>query len=249
MAKDAAKLMVEFGFTELEAEIYLFLLGASPSTGYKVAKGIRKPAANTYKALQTLAAKGAILVEEGAVQQVSAVGYPELLDRIEREFSKRQVAARKAFQAYESPTTEEGVFQVGGWEAAIQRATELLAAATSEVLAVGDLSDLAEGLRQVSARGVSVLVASELPIGIAEEFHLGGLQGSLLLSIDSKNVLIAHATDGIWISRPNLVSLLTGSIRAQVQVAEIMQRLEEGAGGNRIARVLNVTRSGKADKN
>ena len=67
MAKDAAKLLVEFGFTDLEAEIYLFLLGSSPTTGYRVAKGIRKPAANTYKALQTLATKGAILVEDGGV--------------------------------------------------------------------------------------------------------------------------------------------------------------------------------------
>lgn len=249
MAKDAAMLLVEFGFTELEAEIYLYLLGASPSTGYKVAKGIRKPAANTYKALQTLAAKGATLVEDGAIQQVSALPYAELLDRLEREFSKRQSAARKAFQAYEAPTVEEGVYQLGSWESVIQRATELLNAASSEVIAVGDLADLATSLKQVAGRGVSVLIASEAAVGTEEEFRVGGFKLSLLLSVDGKHVVLAHAAEGMWISRPGLVGLLSGSIRAQAQVAEIVQRLEEGAGGNRIARVLNVTRSGKADKN
>ena len=58
--------LVSFGFTALESEIYVFLLSHSPATGYRVAQGINKPAANTYKALQTLQSKGAILVEESA---------------------------------------------------------------------------------------------------------------------------------------------------------------------------------------
>ena len=65
--------LVPFGFTALESEIYVFLLGESPATGYRVAQGINKPAANTYKAIQTLQSKGAILVEEGSSRFCRAV--------------------------------------------------------------------------------------------------------------------------------------------------------------------------------
>jgi sugar-specific transcriptional regulator TrmB len=249
MAKDAAKLLVEFGFTDLEAEIYLFLLGSSPTTGYRVAKGIRKPAANTYKALQTLATKGAILVEDGSVQQVRAIPYHTLLDRLERDFSKRQAAARKAFQSFEVPTTEEGVFQIAHWEAMVQFAIELIGGASSEVLALGDLSDLGSALTTAAGRGVSVVVASTTPIGIAEEVKVAGLQQSISVLIDGKNYLAFRGDQGIWVSKQVAAQQLGEALRAQIQVAEITERLEEGAGANRIARVLNVTRPGKAEKN
>jgi len=50
----AAELLVPFGFTNLESEIYVFLLGESPATGYRIAQAIGKPAANTYKAIESL---------------------------------------------------------------------------------------------------------------------------------------------------------------------------------------------------
>lgn len=246
MAKDAANLLVEFGFTELEAEIYLYLLGASPSTGYGVAKGIKKPAANTYKSLQTLSKKGAILVEEGPTKQVSAVPYSELLDRLEREFAKRQASARKAFRSFSVPGTEPGVYQLSAWEGVVQRATELIVGSSTEVLAVGQLSDLASVLKLAADRGVTVQVAAISAIGLVEEFKTA--ETGLALGIDGHHVIFAQDSEGLWISKPEMVAKLIAGIRAQIQVAEIVHRLEEGAGGKRIAKVLNLTRPGKAEE-
>ena len=60
------ELIREFGFTALEAEIYVYLLQESPATGYKIAKGIGRSFTNVYKAISALRSKGAILVDEGS---------------------------------------------------------------------------------------------------------------------------------------------------------------------------------------
>ena len=57
--------LVALGFTGLESEIYSLLLRESAVTGYRIAKGLRKPAANVYKAIEALEAKGAVMVDQG----------------------------------------------------------------------------------------------------------------------------------------------------------------------------------------
>ncbi len=49
--------MKHLGFTGAEAQIYVFLLQHSHSTGYEISKGAGLPRANTYQALETLVAK------------------------------------------------------------------------------------------------------------------------------------------------------------------------------------------------
>ena len=69
----AVESLQELGFTETEALAYAGLVPISPATGYRVAQAIGKPAANTYKALESLEAKGAVLVESGAVRPLAAI--------------------------------------------------------------------------------------------------------------------------------------------------------------------------------
>lgn len=49
--------LMPLGFTETEALAYCELQRAGPSTGYRIAQGIGKAQANTYKALSTLVQK------------------------------------------------------------------------------------------------------------------------------------------------------------------------------------------------
>ena len=81
---ESVEVLSELGFTNLEAEIYAFLLQESPVTGYRIAQAIGKPAANTYKAIQTLELKGAVIVDEGSSRMCRAVSADELLNRLGR---------------------------------------------------------------------------------------------------------------------------------------------------------------------
>ena len=88
----------ELGLTDLEASIYVQLLGTKASTGYAIAKAIAKPVANVYKALTTLEKKGAIYVEEGSNRLCSAVPAEELLDAMERNFKGNKEKAVQMFK-------------------------------------------------------------------------------------------------------------------------------------------------------
>ena len=64
-----AQALVNMGFTALEAEIYTFIVGEPGVTGYRVAQAIGKPAANTYKSLESLGRKGALVFTETLVNR------------------------------------------------------------------------------------------------------------------------------------------------------------------------------------
>src|SRR5215813_11412219 len=93
---DATAALVELGFTALEAEIYTWLAGETSATGYRIAQGIGKPVANTYKAIESLHNKGAILIEEDENRLCRAVPAGELLRALERGFASRRDHAARA---------------------------------------------------------------------------------------------------------------------------------------------------------
>src|SRR6185369_9415584 len=91
--------LVPFGFTELESAAYTFLLRESPATGYRVAQGIGRAVANTYKAIESLRLKGAVMIEQAEGKLIRAVPPDELLGSLEAEFSRRRRSAARALSS------------------------------------------------------------------------------------------------------------------------------------------------------
>jgi len=76
--------LIKLGFNRLEAEVYLTLTRESPLTGYRIAQILNKAAANTYKALESLEKKGAVVAEETpTVKQYAAIPVSDYLDQLE----------------------------------------------------------------------------------------------------------------------------------------------------------------------
>src|SRR5580658_1612581 len=109
---DPVHSLADLGFTNLEAEIYAFLLQESPATGYRIAQAIGKPAANTYKAIQTLEQKGAVIVEDGASRMCRAVSSDELLSRLTREFESKRISALTSLSALNHVSSDERIYQM-----------------------------------------------------------------------------------------------------------------------------------------
>src|SRR5262249_37024015 len=107
MPEDAIPSLTGLGFTELEAEVYIALLRASPATGYRVAQSIGRPVANTYKAIESLQHKGAVLVDEGASRLCRAVPAEELLAQLERTFRRRRQTAADALASLQAPPDDD----------------------------------------------------------------------------------------------------------------------------------------------
>lgn len=153
--------LVSLGLTALEGEVYTLLLRESPATGYRVAQALGKPAANTYKALESLARKGAVLVDEGANRQCRAVPSEEWLNQLERQFSARKQEASEALAGLCSSSYDDRIYQLTSRAQVLERCRAMLERCRH--VAVMDIfptlvPGLCEDIETAAARGVEVVV-------------------------------------------------------------------------------------------
>jgi len=134
VTKQGVRALTELGFTGIEAEVYTFLLKESPATGYRIAAGIGKPAPNSYKAVESLAAKGAVIIDDGENRLCRAVPPEELLGRMARRFETTRDRAFKALTTLRVPTGDDRVYQLKSREQVFARARAMLARASEIVL-------------------------------------------------------------------------------------------------------------------
>lgn len=161
--------LVNLGLTRLEAEIYAHLLQESPATGYRIAAGIGKPAANTYKAIDTLAAKGAIIVDEGQSRLCRAVAPDELLGHLERTFKARRDQALDSLSSLPVSPSDDRVYQIKSTDQVLERCRQMIGGAEQIVLAdlfPEALEDLAAELQAAAARGLRVAVKAYRPVAL-----------------------------------------------------------------------------------
>lgn len=158
---EAIQPLVDLGFNALEAAVYAFLLREAPATGYRVARAIGKPAANTYKAIESLVGKGAALVDDGESRLYRAVPPEELLSRLERRFEARKKTALAALKKLRPATGDDRVYQLRSAESVIERARRMLARARHVALLdlfPESLEALRPDVEAAAGRGITVAV-------------------------------------------------------------------------------------------
>ena len=157
----AIEALSELGFNGLESEIYVFLQRESPATGYRIAQAISKPAANVYKALDTLLAKGAVELEDGKTRQLRPVPYRELLQRLERRYSDHLTAAATSLSELPGPQEDVRIYHLQTRDQVLSRCRAMLESA--EQFAVLDifpepLAALQSDLKAAADRGLKVVI-------------------------------------------------------------------------------------------
>ena len=155
----AESLLTELGFTAMEAAVYRALVEASPATGYRVAQQIGKPIANTYKAIESLAAKGAVLVDDGEHRSCRAVPPGELLRRLERSFRDRCAAAEEELLRLTHSNDDNRVYPLKSKAQVNQRARAMIERSSRVLLAdlfPAPALELRGALSAAAARGVRV---------------------------------------------------------------------------------------------
>lgn len=151
--------LVAMGLSALEAQAYAWLLRHGAASAYGVAKGLGKPTANTYKAIDSLLHKGALLHEEGAGREVRAVPPEEFLGALERRFRARLARAAAGLERLAPPAADERVWRLGDADQVRERLRAMLAAAR-RVCVVDLFPPAVEALRapleEAARRGVVV---------------------------------------------------------------------------------------------
>ncbi len=249
MAEDAFQSLASLGFTELEVEVYVSLLQQSPATGYRVAQTIGRPVANTYKAIESLQNKGAVLVDEGANRLCRAVPAEELLAQLDRTFQRRRQEAAAALASLGAAPEDDRVYQLQSVEQVFERCRTMLNGC--EKVAVLDafpraIESLRESLEAAAARGVRVLIKAYEPVkleGTDVAVHpLGGMSlkrwpGQWLnIVVDGGEYMVAFLTpdlgglrQAVWSGSAYLAWAYHSALAAEFIMAVVQRSLEEGA--------------------
>jgi HTH-type transcriptional regulator, sugar sensing transcriptional regulator len=167
--QESVRHLSALGFTELEAAVYTFLVESSPATAYRVAQGIGKPVANTYKAVESLQQKGAVLVDETGTRLCRAVPPAELLASLEKAFDTRREAAAQSLGRLRPAKSDDGVFTLTSAAQVYDHCGRMLERA-GEVVLLDAFPAVIERLRPAlegaAARGLTVVVQAYSPTSL-----------------------------------------------------------------------------------
>jgi HTH-type transcriptional regulator, sugar sensing transcriptional regulator len=186
--------LVGIGFTALEAEVYGALARGGASTGYRVARMIGKPAANTYKAIESLHAKGAVLVDDSKARVVRAVPPRELMRLVGRDLDTRRKRVSDALADLPGPDADRRIYELGTRAQVFERARTMLAAARRIALldlGPGPLAELRDDLVKAARRGVAVALRTDAAAALA---------GVEVVVIPPRGTAAAEPWPGDWLT-------------------------------------------------
>jgi hypothetical protein len=153
--------LTKLGFSDIEARVYVALLRESPQTGYRIARAIGKAAANTYQALESLAHKGAIIVEQGDARMCRAVPPAEVIARLRSELLETGERAVLELAQIDQGHEDERVYQLRSITQLFERARTMISKSRRVIVAEmfpAPLERLVPAFEDAVKRGVAVYI-------------------------------------------------------------------------------------------
>jgi HTH-type transcriptional regulator, sugar sensing transcriptional regulator len=170
---DQISSLIEIGFTEYEARVYLALLADYPATGYQLSKQSGIPRSMVYEALGRLHARGAVLrTEEGRATLYRPVPPDSILDRHEKEQHRLVQELRESLRRRYKAVEEDYLWSLTGRSAVMPYAVELIQSAHEELMLVltdMDLEDLFASIRDSNLAGASLNILLTGSSGLATD--------------------------------------------------------------------------------
>ena len=249
----------ELGLNQLEAEVYVFLLPHTPMTAYKIARSIGKPAANVYKAVESLSRKGAIVIENGPNRTCRAIPPRTFLRRAERDYRELSSAALDTLKDIELAPVDEHVCRVETLDQVYTYCREMLERAKAVVVIDAfpiPLQQIAPLISSAIKRGVEVHIEAYAPIDIEGAHIVTAPIADKLLSqwsaqqlnviVDGEQSLMALlSTDGsdllqaYWSNSLYLACLHHGGRLCEQTLLRAIQARQSGASKNEIISIID----------
>jgi HTH-type transcriptional regulator, sugar sensing transcriptional regulator len=201
---DAMADLMQIGFTEYEAKVYLALLRENPATGYQISKTSGVPRSMVYDALSRLHGRGAVLESiEDRATLYRPVAPELLLERHEDDHRQLLSHLREGLNTFYTTTDDERIWTISGQRLALTYAAQMIREAQSEVFLVlmdEDVDTLSPEIKSACDRGITVntLLVGERDLECGNVAHhppleseLQGLSDTLLVVADSRETLVA----------------------------------------------------------
>jgi len=164
------QLLMDIGLSKLQTRIYLALLKGVRSTGYQIAQQLNEPAANTYKALESLQKSGLVMLDDSTrVKYYTAQPIGNYLDQIELRFAKKRRAIEDSITTIAPDLFQEGIYGIENIEqlyilvsSLIQKGTDIIALDGSPL----PIEYIKKELRIAAKNGTRVLIKSYTEVRI-----------------------------------------------------------------------------------
>ncbi len=256
--KESVEILTTIGFNELEASAYTFLVGNSPVTAYRVAQGIGKPVANTYKAVESLKEKGAVLIDETGNKLCRAVSPADLLRKMERRFLRQQQKAEKILSRLRPVEGDDGIYSLTSAADVFNTCATMLERAEEIVLIDAfpqSLENLRENLAEAAKRGVRVTAQTYAPIDFPEIEHAISASATstverwrgqwLCLVTDGAEYLFAYLDEdgkevrqAIWSRSAFLAWIQYGNMASALLASELERLIKRGASQEELLKAI-----------
>lgn len=251
--------LLKIGFNKLEADVYVHLLTHAPATAYKIGKQMNKPTANVYKAIELLAAKGAVIVEDNKNKLCKAVIPDEFFSHYEKSILEKSNAAKEMLNSLEIEEDEEKSYSITSVPLVFERFRSMMN--KCKTIAVVDafpktISKVADCIELAAKRGVTVYVEAYQPIKLEgaktvcatigeEALNLWQSQ-QLNLVIDGEEHLIAlmdnnltKVKQAVWSNSTYISCILHAGMMREQTVLEIMKETDNPDFENVTKQILN----------
>ncbi|HEX8171302.1 MAG TPA: helix-turn-helix domain-containing protein [Thermoanaerobaculia bacterium] len=258
MRRHPAETLVALGLTPLEAEVYTVLLQLPSATGYKLAQRVGKPTANVYKALASLADKGAVLIDRGELRHCRAVPAADFIGRLTRELN---AAASEAVETLSRPAEEErdeGVYPLRTAAQVEERFAAMIEAAREVLLIDASPDALAprhDALAAAVRRKTAVAIKAYAPFALrGATVHVDPRAASIrrrwerdwlhVVADGAETLLASLSPDGevlhaVWTRNAYLTVVYHEALASEIVLAGVAARIEERAGSESLLRLLH----------
>ena len=154
--------LTELGFSGAEAAVYVALLREPKATGYRIARLAGRPEPNTYKALDALHKKGAVVVDEtGRGRTYTALPVRDFLDGMKRRLDTMCVHLEAELKGLTAGSIEGGIYQLNTPDQVYGRAKTMLREAKGVALIdifPEPLEQMRGDLETAAKRGLKICV-------------------------------------------------------------------------------------------
>jgi sugar-specific transcriptional regulator TrmB len=229
------------GFGEYEAKAYLALLAASPLSGYAAAKNSGVPRSKIYEVLDSLAARGDIVVSPGSTPLYRPLPAKEMILNRKARAEENFLLAEKTLEHFQNSLDgRENIWNITGRDAILQKIMESIPKAVQRILLEiwpEDFTELKPQLKAAAEKGVKVCIVAygEIQAEFAS-VHLHDLSREIteeyggrwvVFSADDREVVagvlsIGENSRATWTMHPGLVMPITEVIIHDLYLMELM---------------------------
>ncbi len=237
--------LTELGFTDIESRAYVAVLEFGPVTGYRVAQRIGKAGANTYKALESLSRRGAIVCERGETALYRAVEPKVLAQRMSDAYAARSRRAAEALAHIGEPLSDQRVYRLDSAELVYARCEEMLLGARRSAYIdafPATLERVRPLLEATAKRGVIVAVKAYAPASVAGATTATSTRARdvverwpgewLNLAVDGASMLLAFFERGgdlvrqaVWTDSAYIALVYQSALAGEIGIAYLEQEL------------------------